>query len=170
MRKLGLNYPSASRPDRYRPARSHPCGCLLGKSLARSAADAAFGLPALSARSCPALPGDNPNLQPFTREDLNVHMRQADFPPGVREWLTALAHPVLGRRDINWGAQFLGWDRGEMQSRFGCWATRPMMRPRWPDRGEPGDLPFAGLDALRRNAGAPANGTNDRGIVHRWHN
>jgi hypothetical protein len=36
----------------------------------------------------------------------------------VRDWLVALAHPVLGRRDINWGAQFLGWDRGEMQSRF----------------------------------------------------
>lgn len=61
---------------------------------------------------------DNPNLQAFTREDLNIHMRQADFPPGVREWLTALAHPVLGRRDINWGAQFLGWDRAEMQSRY----------------------------------------------------
>lgn len=61
---------------------------------------------------------DNPNLQPFTRDDLNIHMRQADFPPGVREWLTALAHPVLGRRDINWGKQFLNWDRGEMQSRF----------------------------------------------------
>jgi hypothetical protein len=61
---------------------------------------------------------DNPALQPFTREDLNVHMRQADFPPGVRDWLTALAHPVLGRRDINWGAQFLGWDRAEMQARY----------------------------------------------------
>jgi hypothetical protein len=61
---------------------------------------------------------DNPNLQPFTRDDLNVHMRQADFPPGVRDWLTALAHPVLGRRDINWGAQFLRWDRAEVQSRY----------------------------------------------------
>lgn len=61
---------------------------------------------------------DNPNLKPFTRDDLNVHMRQADFPPGVRDWLVALAHPILGRRDINWGVQFLGWDRAEMQSRF----------------------------------------------------
>jgi hypothetical protein len=61
---------------------------------------------------------DNPALRPFTRDDLNVHMRQADFPPGVRDWLVALAHPVLGRRDIQWGAQFLGWDRGELQSRY----------------------------------------------------
>jgi hypothetical protein len=61
---------------------------------------------------------DNPTLKPFTRDDLNVHMRQADFPPGVRDWLVALAHPVLGRRDIQWGAQFLGWDRGELQSRY----------------------------------------------------
>lgn len=61
---------------------------------------------------------DNPGLKPFGLDDLKLHMRIADLPPGVRDWMVALSHPVLGQRQIQYGAQFLGWSRGEMQSRY----------------------------------------------------
>jgi hypothetical protein len=56
---------------------------------------------------------ENPNLKPFTKADLQLHMRIADLPPGVRDWMVALSHPPLGRRDVQWGVQFAqkgpGW-------------------------------------------------------------
>lgn len=61
---------------------------------------------------------EHPNLKAFGEADLQLHMKWADLPPGVRDWMMALSHPMLGRRDINWGAQFLGWDRAEMQARY----------------------------------------------------
>jgi hypothetical protein len=152
VRKLGLNY-GVGFAARHGPGRrevtladAYWASHWHVLPLARRSRPTSASSPTLSRR----FQEDNPNLQPFTRDDLNVHMRQADFPPGVREWLVALAHPVLGRRDINWGAQFLGWDRGEMQSRFACWGTRPTTRPNWPASRRPGK------PTVRRRGCAPS--------------
>jgi hypothetical protein len=54
---------------------------------------------------------ETPNLRPFTLDDLRLHMRVAGYPPPMQDYLIALSHPPLGRRDIQWGLQYGGKDR-----------------------------------------------------------
>jgi hypothetical protein len=59
---------------------------------------------------------ENPNIRPFLLSDLQLHMRLADLPPGVRDWMVALSHPPPTRRDIHWAVQYAGKDRAWVQN------------------------------------------------------
>ena len=51
-----------------------------------------------------------PNLKPFELNDLRLHMRLADLPPGVRDWMIALSHQPLSRMDIRRSIRYSGKD------------------------------------------------------------
>lgn len=59
-----------------------------------------------------------PGIRPFTIDDLRYHMRVAGYPPPMRDFLIALSHPPLGRREIQWGVQFLGWNVAQTKPHF----------------------------------------------------
>src|SRR5262249_22651060 len=72
----------------------------------------------LRAENMPMYRREVPDLQPFELKDLQYHMRVAGFPPPMRDFLVALSHPPLTRRDIQWAAQYQGKGKDWLVARY----------------------------------------------------
>jgi hypothetical protein len=79
----------------------------------------------LRASNIPRYRDELPNLREFSLDDLRLHMRVQGYPPPMQDYLIALSHPPLGRRDINWGIQYGGKDRDWAYSQYLNLGLRP---------------------------------------------